>query len=45
MVLSAFKDTVNELLKNGAFYIALGIVVAIVITVTLLLIFNRKKKK
>ena len=43
MVLATFKDTLNEILKSGAFYIALGIAAAIVITVVLLLIFNRKK--
>lgn len=44
MILATFKDTVNELLKNGAFYIALGITVVIIITVVLLLVLNRKKK-
>ena len=44
MVLSTFKDTVNEILKSGAFYIALGIAVIIVITAVLLLVLNRKKK-
>ena len=44
MILATFKDTVNEILKSGAFYIALGIVALIVITVVLLLVFNRKKK-
>ena len=44
MILATFKDTVNDILKNGAFYIALGIVIAIVITVTLILVLNHKKK-
>ena len=44
MVLATFKDTVNEILKSGAFYIALGITVIIVITAVLLLVLNRKKK-
>lgn len=44
MILATFKDTLNELLKNGAFYIALGIVIIIAITVVTLLIINRKKK-
>ena len=44
MILATFKDTVNEILKNGAFYIALGIVIAIILTVTLILVFNHKKK-
>ena len=43
MVLATFKDTLNEILKSGAFYIALGIAALIVITVVLLLVFNRKK--
>ncbi len=43
MVLATFKDTLNEILKSGAFYIALGIAVLIVVTVILLLVFNRKK--
>ncbi len=43
MVLATFKDALNEILKSGAFYIALGIVAAIVITVVLLLVLNRKK--
>ena len=43
MVLATFKDTLNEILKSGAFYIALGIVAAIIITVVLLLVLNRKK--
>lgn len=43
MVLATFKDVLNEILKSGAFYIALGIVAAIVITVVLLLVLNRKK--
>ena len=45
MVLATFKDALNGLLKSGAFYIALGIVAAIIITVVLMLILNRKKKK
>ena len=43
MILATFKDVVNEILKSGAFYIALGITVIIVLTVVLLLVFNRKK--
>lgn len=43
MVLATFKDTLNEILKSGAFYIALGIAALIVITVVLLLVLNRKK--
>ena len=43
MVLATFKDTLNEILKSGAFYIALGIVAAIIVTVVLLLVLNRKK--
>lgn len=43
MVLATFKDTLNEILKSGAFYIALGITALIIITVVLLLVFNRKK--
>ncbi|MBQ6920350.1 MAG: hypothetical protein IJQ72_00430 [Bacilli bacterium] len=42
---STFKDDVNAFLKSGAFWIALGITVLIVITITVLLIKNRKKKK
>ena len=44
MILATFKDTLNELLKNGAFYIAISLVAIIVITVVALLIINRKKK-
>ena len=44
MILATFKDTVNEILKSGAFYIALGIAALIIITVVLLLVRNRKKK-
>lgn len=44
-ILSTFKDDVNAFLKSGAFWIALGIAVLIVITITVLLIKNRKKKK
>lgn len=43
MVLATFKDTLNELLKSGAFYIALGLTAIIVVTVILLLVLNRKK--
>ena len=45
MVLATFKDTINDLLSSGAFYIALGFVVLIVATVILMLVFNHKKKK
>ena len=45
LILSTFKDDVNAFLKSGAFWIALGIVILIVITITVLLIKNHKKKK
>ena len=44
MVLATFKDSLNELLKNGGLYIAIGLVALIVATVVLLLVMNRKKK-
>ena len=44
-ILSTFKDDVNSFLKSGAFWIALGIAILIVITITVLLIKNHKKKK
>ena len=44
MILLTFKDTLNEILKSGAFYIALGLVIIIAITVLVMLIANRKKK-
>ena len=44
MVLATFKDSLNELLKNGGLYIAIGLVALIVVTVVLLLVMNRKKK-
>ena len=44
MVLATFKDTVNEILKSGAFYIALGIAIVIILTVVLFVVFNHKKK-
>ena len=43
MILSTFKDEFNELLKNGSFYIALGIAVVIVATVVVLIVINKKK--
>lgn len=45
MVLATFKDSLNELLKNGAFYIALAITILIIGTIIFLLIYNRKKTK
>ncbi len=45
MVLATFKDSLNELLKNGAFYIALAIAILIVATIVFLLIYNRNKNK
>ena len=44
-ILSTFKDDVNAFLKSGAFWIAFGIAILIVVTITILLIKNRKKKK
>ena len=44
MVLATFKDSLNELLKNGGLWIAIGLVGLIVITVVLLLVLNHKKK-
>ena len=44
MVLATFKDSLNELLKNGGLWIAVGLVGLIVITVVLLLVMNHKKK-
>ncbi len=44
-ILTTFKDDVNAFLKSGAFWIALGIAVLIVITIMILLIKNHKKKK
>ncbi len=45
MIQATFKDSLNAFLKSGAFYIALGIAILIVIAIVLLLVFNRKKKK
>lgn len=45
MVFVTFKDTLNEILKNGSFYIALGIAILIVATIVTLLILNRKKDR
>lgn len=45
MVLATFKDAVNEFLRSGALYIALGIVAVIIATIVLMLVLNRKKKK
>ena len=45
MILITFKDEINAILKSGAFYIALGLAVLIVIGIVLLLVLNRKKKK
>ena len=45
MILVTFKDEVNAFLRSGAFYIALGIAVLIVVGIVLLLVFSRKKKK
>ena len=44
MVLATFKDSLNELLKNGGLYIAIGLTALIVVTFVVLLIMNRKKK-
>ncbi len=45
MILVTFKDEVNAFLRSGAFYIALGIAVLIVVGIVLLVVFSRKKKK
>lgn len=45
MILITFKDEINAILKSGAFYIALGLAVLIVVGIVLLLVLNRKKKK
>ncbi len=44
MVLTTFKDNLNEFLKNGSLYIALGIVALIVLTLIVIFLFNKKKK-
>ena len=44
MVLATFKDSLNELLKNGGLYITIGLTALIVVTFIVLLIMNRKKK-
>ena len=44
MVLTTFKDSLNELLKNGGLWIAVGLAALIVVTFVVLLIINRKKK-
>lgn len=44
MVLTTFKDSLNELLKNGGLWIAVGLAALIVATLVVLLIMNRKKK-
>ena len=45
MILVTFKDEINAFLKSGAFWIALGLAILIVIGIVCLLVFNRKKKK
>lgn len=45
LVLSTFKDDVNAFLKSGAFYIALGIAILIIITIAIMFFKNHKKKK
>ena len=45
MTLVTFKDALNEFLKSGAFYIALGIAIVIAITIILLILLNKKKNK
>ena len=44
MILATFKDSLNEILKNGGLYIALAFVAIIIGTVIFLLIRNRKSK-
>ena len=44
-VLSTFKDDVNAFLKSGAFWIAFSIAVLIIITLIVLFLKARKKKK
>lgn len=44
MILSTFKDTLHEILKNSGMYIAIAIAGIIVLTLIALLIVNRKKK-
>lgn len=44
MVLATFKDSLNDLLKNGAFWIAVAIVALIIATVVFLVIRGRKTK-
>lgn len=44
IIFSTFKDSLNETLKNGSFYIALAIAVIIAITIAVILIRGRKKK-
>jgi hypothetical protein len=43
MVFVTFKDALNDLLKNGALYIAIALVAIMVITLVILFIKNRKK--
>lgn len=43
MVLATFKDALNEMLKNGSFYIALAIAILIIGTLVTLFIVNKKK--
>ena len=44
MVLTTFKDNLNEFLKNGSLYISLGIVILIILTLIVLFLLNKKKK-
>ena len=44
MILATFKDSLNEILKNGGLYIAISFAVLIIFTVVFLLIKNRKSK-
>ena len=44
MVLTTFKDNLNDFLKNGSLYIALGLAILIVLTLVVLFILNKKKK-
>ena len=45
MILVTFKDEVNAFLRSGAFYIALGLAILIVVGIVFLLVLNHKKKK
>ena len=44
MILSTFKDNLNDTLKGASIYLAIGLAVVILVTVIIILLSGRKKK-